>query len=356
MEPNSTTVETTTTTPHESDRHLSLAFSGDVLAHTPLVVQARRNAIANRSSDEYDFGPMFLRVTPLISGVDLAICHLETPVAPDGEDLSTYPYFGVPPEIAAAIADAGFDRCSTASNHSFDRGPDGIDATVNALEAHGVGQAGMARTAAEMEPQVIAFNGVRVTHLSYTFGFNGLSLPIDQQWRSAVIDSRRILADARSAREMGAEVVIVSMHWGNEMESTPSSMQKTVAHELTSSGLIDLIVGHHAHVVQPIVKMNGTWVMYGLGNILSNLPTDERWPAQSQDAAIATVDMSISPTGHLTIARPLVYPTWVDKIHGWSIRSVLDDLVDPSVSPGTKSVLKISLKRTAKILGDYFAK
>ncbi len=354
--PTSTTIEATTTTSPQHDRHLSFAFSGDVLAHTPLIVQARRSAIANHSKNSYDFRPMFDRVAPLISSVDLAICHLETPIAPDGEELSTFPIFGVPPEITEAIANAGFDRCSTASNHSYDRGTDGIDATISALELNGISQAGMARTPAEIESQVFTVNGVRLTHLSYTFSFNGLSLPTDQQWRSAVIDTERILRDATAAREKGAEVVIVSMHWGNEMSSTPNSMQMATAEELTKSGLIDLIVGHHAHVVQPITQMNGIWVLFGLGNILSNLPTDERWPANSQDGAIVTVNLTISAEGNVTVARPQVYPTWVDKIHGWTIRSVLDDLNDPNVSLGTKAELAISRQRTAKILGDFFDK
>lgn len=324
--------------------------------HTPLIVQARRNAVANHSPGEYDFDPMFARVTPLISKADLAICHLETPIAPEGEALSTFPIFGVPLEITQAISDAGFDRCSTASNHAYDRGTEGIDATVNALQSHGVSQAGMARTPAEIEPHILIVNGVKITHLSYTFSFNGLSLPDDQQWRSAVIDSKRILRDAAIARNMGAEVVIVSMHWGNEMDSHPNTMQTTIANELTASGLIDLIIGHHAHVVQPIVQMNGIWVLFGLGNVLSNLPTDERWPAKSQDAVIATINMTITSTGHVTVDRPLVYPTWVDKDHGWTIRSVLDDLGDPSVSPNTKAALEISRQRTALVLGDYFAK
>lgn len=299
---------------------------------------------------------MFVRVAPLISKVDLAICHLETPVAPEGEPLSTFPYFGVPTEITQAIADAGFDRCSTASNHAYDRGIDGIDATINALELHGVGQAGMARTAAEIEPQVFIVNDVKISHLSYTFSYNGLHLPKDQQWRSAVIDSKRILRDAALARGMGAEVVIVSMHWGTEKDPHPNTMQTTIANELTASGLIDLIVGHHAHVVQPIVQMNGIWVLFGLGNVLSNLPTDERWPAESQDAVIATVNMTISRSGKVIVNPPLIHPTWVDKDHGWIIRSVLDDLDNPSVSPSTKWTLEISRQRTAVVLGDYFVK
>ncbi|MHB1089908.1 MAG: CapA family protein [Ilumatobacteraceae bacterium] len=352
----SITVGSTTTTTQDPDRHLSFAFTGDVLIHTPLIVQAGRNAIANHSSVRYDFWPMFARVAPLISNADLAICHLETPIVPEGEALSTFPYFGVPSEITRAIADAGFDRCSTASNHAYDRGTDGIDATVNALESRGVTQAGMARTPAEIEPRVSTVNNVRLAHLSYTFSYNGLYLPDNQQWRSATIDSERILHDAATARNMGAEVVIVSMHWGTEKDSHPNTMQTTIANELTASGLIDLIIGHHAHVVQPIVQMNGIWVLFGLGNVLSNLPTDERWPAKSQDAVIATINMTITPAGKVVADRPVVHPTWVDKDHGWVIRSVLDDLNDPSVSPSTKAALKISRQRTAVVVGDYFVK
>lgn len=326
------------------------------MVHTPLIVQAGRNAAASHSSDSFDFRPMFVRVAPLISNADVAICHLETPVAPEGEPLSTFPYFGVPQEITQAIADAGFDRCSTASNHVYDRGTDGIDATVNALESHGVSQVGMARTPAEIEPRVFTVNGTKITHLSYTFSYNGLRLPENQQWRSAVIDPERILRDAAIARNIGAEVVIVSMHWGTEKDSQPNTMQTTIANELTTSGLIDLIVGHHAHVVQSIVQMNGIWVLFGLGNVLSNLPTDERWPAKSQDAVIATINMTISTSGQVSVDRPVIYPTWVDKDHGWVIRSVLDDLDDPNVSLGTKAILEISRQRTAVVLGDYFAK
>ncbi len=357
------TTASTTTTP-DTSRHLSFAFTGDVLTHTPIINQARRNALLLNSATEsgsvtnyeYVFDPMFARITKLISGADLAICHLETPIAPAGEALSTFPFFGVPPEITSAIANSGFDRCSTASNHAYDRGTDGIDATISALKASGVTQSGMARVPSDIEPKVIVINGVKLTHLSYTFGYNGLRLPDDQQWRSAIIDPERILRDAKKARELGAQVVIISMHWGTEKDSHANSMQTTIAEQLTASGLIDLIVGHHAHVVQPIAQLNGVWVFYGLGNVLSNLPTDERWPANSQDAVIATINMTITSSGKVVVERPVVHPTWVDKDHGWVIRPVLEDLADPNVAPGTKAVLKISLARTAKVLGDYFPK
>jgi poly-gamma-glutamate synthesis protein (capsule biosynthesis protein) len=350
----SNTVTESSTTVSE-DTTISMAFVGDILPHSPLVNQAQRNAAAIGSPDVYDFSPMFADITPLIAYADLAICHLETPIAPQGEALSTFPFFGVPPNITKAIAAAGFDRCSTASNHTYDRGLSGIDATINALLDQGVAQSGMARTPNEIEPQVFSVNDVTLSHLSYTFSYNGLSLPQDQEWRSALIDTDRILRDAKTARQLGAEVVIVSMHWGNEMSHQLNSQQTNVADALTKSGDVDLIVGHHAHVVQPIEKVNGVWVMYGMGNVLSNLPTDERWPASSQDAGVFTTTMRRDAGGNVVFDTPVVYPTWVDKDNDWIIRNINENL--RSKTPGINAnELERSLRRTTRVLGEFIAR
>ena len=338
---------------------ITFAFTGDILPHTPLIDQAKRTAIANSTAEtqlDYDFRPMFLDIKPLISGVDIAVCHLETPIAPDGEELSTYPFFGVPKEITTAIADAGFDRCSTASNHTYDRGNSGIDATVNALQDVGIKQSGMARIPKEIEPLIFTVKGVKLCHLSYTFSYNGLIMPDETQWRSAIINTQRILRDAQRARELGSQATIVSMHWGTEKDSNTNSMQTSIADELTASGLVDLIVGHHAHVVQPTNQVNGVWVMYGLGNVLSNLPTDERWPINSQDAVIATTALTISSSGKAVFEKPVMHPTWVDKNNGWVIRDVQKSLQSTTTSQGLARELELSLGRTTQVLGDYITK
>ena len=361
----STTSVATTTEPVTTASSVALpqaitfAFTGDVLSHTPLINQAKRTAIANSTTElqlDYDFRPMFLDIKPLISGVDIAVCHLETPIAPEGQKLSTFPLFGVPKEITTAIADAGFDRCSTASNHTYDRGNDGIDATVNALQDAGVKQSGMARTPDEIEPHIFVVKGIKLCHLSYTFSYNGLIMPDETQWRSAIIDTQRILRDAKRARELGSQATIVSMHWGTEKDSNTNSMQTSIADELTASGLVDLIVGHHAHVVQPTHQVNGVWVMYGLGNVLSNLPTDERWPINSQDAVIATTSLTISSSGKAVFEKPVMHPTWVDKDHGWVIRDVQKSLQSTTTSQGLARELELSLGRTTQVLGDYITK
>jgi poly-gamma-glutamate synthesis protein (capsule biosynthesis protein) len=154
---------------------------------------------------------------------------------------------------------------------------------------------------------------------------------------------------------MGAEVVIVSMHWGNEMSNQLNSQQISVADALTKSGDVDLIIGHHAHVVQPIKKVNGVWVIYGMGNVLSNLPTDERWPASSQDAAIFTTTLHRDTSGKILFDTPVVHPTWVDKQSGWIIRDIQKSLANPIAAGINAQELELSLGRTTRVLGDFIA-
>ena len=330
---------------------VSMAFSGDVLIHRPIVAQA----LENGRGATYDFVPMFARIAPLVSSVDLAVCHMETPIAPPGEPLSGHPIYGVPREVIAGIASAGYDRCSTASNHSFDRGTAGIDATVDALDAAGIGSTGMARTPAEAEPHVFTTKGIRFTQLDYTYSLNGLSLPPDQPWRVRFLDAEKIIADARLARERGAEYVFVNLHWGAEKSWQVTAAQRSLAEALTTSGVVDLIVGEHVHVLQPIEQINGHWVVYGTSNLLSNLPGgDTSFPASSQDGAVVTLSVTRRSDGSFTTARPVIHPTWVDH-NGYIVRPVLEDLADPTTPPGVRAELQASLARTREVLGDYVA-
>jgi poly-gamma-glutamate synthesis protein (capsule biosynthesis protein) len=333
---------------------ISLAVSGDTLPHSPLWRQAERNAAAS-GREGHDFGPMLAGLAPLLGSVDLAVCHLETPIAPEGEAYSTMPFYGVPAGIATALADAGYDRCSTASNHTADRGVEGIERTVDVLEAAGLGQSGMARTPAEILPHVFDVGGVAVCHLSYTWSYNGLSLPDDEAWRSALIDPFRIVGDARAARDLGAEVVIVSLHWGAEGRHEPTGYQRAIADAITAGGDVDLVVGHHAHVLQPIEQVNGTWVLFGLGNVLSNLPTSDRWPAATQDAAVVTVSMTVDPGGAVRVGRPVARPTWVDKDAGWVVRLVDAELARDDLPDLQRARLEASWRRTVGVVGEFVA-
>ena len=334
---------------------VTIIFGGDVLIHTPLWNQAARNARRATGRTGYDFRPMFDDIRGILSRADLAVCHLETPIAPPGEPLSTFPLFGVPREVIPALADAGFDRCSTASNHTLDHGVRGIDATVGTLLAHGISQTGMARRPDEIRPTVIEVNGLRIAHLSYTFSYNGLKTPVGEPWRSALIDPRRIIRDAKTARLMGAQTVFVSLHWGTEKRSEANSYQLDVAERLTRSRAIDLIIGHHAHVVQPIANVNGTWVAYGLSNLISNLPTDERWPINSQDGVLVEVTISRTSAG-VVVSRPRAYATWVDKDAGFVVRLAADAARSNTLPERTSGDARKSLARTAAIVGEFLVR
>lgn len=340
--------ETTTVVP--APVTMSLAFAGDILIHS----QVWKAATVNAGGSGYDFTPMFARVKPLIEGVDLAVCHLEVPLVALGEKPTTNPLYSAPTELAWAIKEMGFDRCSTASNHSFDKGVKGIEATLNEFNALGLGQAGMARSPDEIEPRVFDVKGIKVTHLSYTYGFNGIPAPNGETWRSALIDPTRIIADAQKARDMGARVVIVSMHWGRETQTDLSDFQLTNSDAITKSGLIDLVVGHHAHVVQKIEQVNGVWTVFGLSNLISYLPTTDAFPNKTQDGMIVTTNITLNPDGSVQVAQPVAHPIWVDKYNGVVVRPVLTDLVDPATSDETKAELAVSLERTRSVVGEFF--
>lgn len=271
--PTSPVVSSPATTPTPETERFTLVATGDVLLHESLWEQATKDA-QDTGRGEMDFQPMLKGVKPYVSEADVALCHLETPLAPKGGPYSAYPMFSGPPEIAEGLAGTGYDICSTASNHTFDKGADGVDRTLDGLDAAGIKHAGSARTQKESKRiTTLKVNGASVAFLSYTYGFNGMDWPDGQTWRSNVIDQERILRDAARARKAGADVVVAALHWGTEYDQEPSGQQTAIAPDLARSGKLDLIVSHHAHVVEPVEKIGRTWVVYGLGNLIADHST-----------------------------------------------------------------------------------
>ncbi|MFF3755006.1 CapA family protein [Streptomyces sp. NPDC002018] len=248
-------------------RSFTVAAAGDVLIHPPLTEQARKDAGAGGAGGELDFGPLMAGVKPVISKADLAICHMEPVIAEKGGPYEGFPDFQVPPEIATTLKDIGYDTCSTASNHSIDHGAAGVKRTLDTLDAAGLPHTGSARSEAEWrKPLITEVKGVKVAQLSFAFGFGSDKVPADKPWLVNKTSFKAIADAEKRARAAGADVVILSIHWGREHHSAPSSPQMKLARRITEKTGIDLVVGHHAHVVQPMEKINGTWVAYGLGN------------------------------------------------------------------------------------------
>lgn len=324
-------------------RRITIAFSGEELATGGTWPRAKDNA----GGHGYDFGPMLAPLRSMLGSVDLAICHLETPLNGPGVPLSDYPRFAVPHQLADAIEGAGYDGCSTASNHALDQGAAGIRTTLSRLDDVGLLHTGTARSARERRRTTMySVDGVRIAHLSFTASFNGI-VPAES-WQANRIDPTRILQDARLARRRGADLVVVSLHWGEEFHHDPTAYQRTVARQLLRGDAIDLIVGHHAHVVQPIRRVEGNWVAYGMGNSFSGM-RDRLSGAHVQDGFVLVAVLEHGPRGwHVEKVR--FAPTWVQP------GTFVVRLVGPAIDDGTLpdaivSELRRSWRRTVRYVG-----
>ncbi|HJL77576.1 MAG TPA: CapA family protein [Acidimicrobiales bacterium] len=347
--PAATTTEATTTTTWEPARSFTLVATGELLVH---------EYVADRAADyggvgTWDFRPMFRLVRPILSGADVALCHLETPLSADNSDLAYYPGFRVPFELADAIADAGYDGCSVASNHSLDAGTAGVASTLDHLERAGVATTGMAVDAAGDVPATFEADGISIAHLSYTDLMNGGSLPTEPARLVPRVDADEILADAAAARATGAEFVVLSLHWGTEYETAANSRQETLVETLLASPDVDLILGHGTHVPQPVVEQNDKYAVVGLGNFLSNQPGDERrmcseCPVATQDGLIAWFAVGDLPDGSVGVVDAGYVPTWVRRSSTYEIVPLgIDEPAD--VDP---AVLAESANRTAAVVGQ----
>lgn len=287
-----------------------MSVSGDLLMHDPLLDRA----LANGGGKEYDFAPMFARVERYVAGADLAICHVETPIGPGPP--STYPIFNTPTGLAASIRRSGWDVCETASNHSLDQGAAGIAATGAALDERGIEHTGsFASRRARERPTIVKVRRTKLGLVAYTDSTNGLPAPTGWAVNEyAANDPARgaaaILADARAARRAGARAVIVNLHWGDENSTAPNESQLEVAKRLTASPLVTAVVGQGPHVVQPIRRMNGKFVVFSEGNLVSNQSAAAGLPAATQDGLIALLRFEAGKR-KVRVLRVRYVPTWV---------------------------------------------
>lgn len=289
-------------------RRFTVAASGDVLIHSIIAATADGHA---PGVGTYDFSPMFATIEPWISAADLAICQMEGTLSATNRGLSYYPRFVVPGELAVAIAGAGYDACTTASNHAMDAGKEGVDRTIELLEAAGVAVTGTARTPEERLPNLYDVNGVVVGHLAFTYSTNGI--PVGEPWVVNLIDVDQILADARWVRERGAEFVILSMHWGAEYVPSPIAFQTSLAEQLLASPDIDVILGHHVHVVQPIDRIGDKVVVYGMSNHISNIRGRSDGSRRgAEDGVVVHLEVTEQPEGGFRVSELTYTPTWVD--------------------------------------------
>jgi len=250
-------------------RCASVTVTGDMLVHAQLWEQARADALAVGAKG-LDFGPLLEGQRKYIERSDLAICHQETPVAGPAGPFSAYPSFNVPPQIITAAQQVGYQACTTASNHTIDQGTAGLVRTLDALDAAGLQHTGSYRTEADSRGVLILQTAAaKIAVIEGAYGLNGQTP--EAAWQVDLLDPAAMIAKARKARDLGADIVLGVMHAGDEYSSAPNAEQRSVAHALVDSGQFTMIYGHHTHSVLPVEQYKGTWIVYGLGNGVTEL-------------------------------------------------------------------------------------
>jgi hypothetical protein len=273
----------------EAVGRMTLAAVGDIMMHGMVkrsAADARDDAVAGNHEG---FGPLFDHVRDQLTAVDVAFGNLETPIAPIHGGATPEMVFNAPPALLPALHDAGFDVVSFANNHVYDQGRAGFIETVEQLTASPLQFAGAGLTCAEARaPALVEHDGVTVAFLAAADLYNAYLNTTDDEPCSFRLDVEQATAAAANARAAGADVVLLSIHWGTEYHTDPDARQRELAAALIEGG-VDVILGHHPHVVQPMEAMTTAdgrtgLVVYSMGNFLSNQSAWYRPGANSLDA------------------------------------------------------------------------
>lgn len=250
---------------------LRLTFVGDLMCHQ----EQFQRAVAE---DGYDFSPSFRWVAPYLQKADFCFGNLETTFAgtESWRRISGYPAFNTPDAFASALSHAGFDMMFMANNHALDHGEHGLSRTLNVLQKNGLRQAGVRRVDEERSPfAILEAKGIKIAVLAYTAHSNA-SLNDRDSLSLFYLDPTQLPRHITYARTLGADLVIVHFHYGQEYLQRPTALQLEAVKAAVRAGA-DLVVGDHPHVIQPLntfqsgqTHIDQTLAAYSLGNFLSN--------------------------------------------------------------------------------------
>lgn len=288
------------TTQKPVSNKLSMVLAGDCLIHRFVYTDALNQ------DGTYSFSKMFTEIEDIIKDKDIAYYNQESNIGGKSLGLSAYPLFNSPEEIGDDMVKLGFNMVSLANNHTLDRGEKGVINSVNFWKTKpGVYYSGQALSWEERESniKILEKNGIKYAFFSYTTITNGLNPPTGKEYLTNVYSEQKVKEDIEKVRGK-VDLIIVAMHWGEEYTTYPSVGQKSIARFLANEG-VNLVVGNHAHSLQPIEMIDDTLVFYALGNFISAQDTNDRLTG-----SIVTLNANKDESGKITfsdIKADLIY-------------------------------------------------
>lgn len=259
--------------PPKEDTHFTMSVIGDIMCHNSQYKDAYIS-----STGTYDFSYVFEDIKEYVSSADISIGNLETTFAGKDRGYSNYPRFNTPEQLAYNLKDFGIDVLSTANNHSMDTNYNGVVSTLNYLDDAGISHVGTNTSWYDQNEILIKeVNGIKIAFLAFTYGTNGIPVPTEKAFAVNLINDDLILKQISLAKEQNPDLICASMHWGTEYQTKQNAEQERLANLLFTNG-VDVILGSHPHVLQPMEKKSITledgttkdcFVIYSLGNFMS---------------------------------------------------------------------------------------
>ncbi len=288
--------------PADVPAEITIRMVGDILLHD------RVSQYAKQEDGTYRYDAIFDGLEEELQEADLAIVNQEVIIAGEEFGVSGYPCFNAPFEMGDALVDAGFDVVCHGTNHALDQGKDGLLSCLAfwKTEYPEVAVLGINETAEEQdEIYIFEQDGIKVAVLNYTYGTNGIPLPADMPYAVNLLEKEQVIADIEKA-EMLADFTIVCPHWGTEYVLEETAAQQQWAEVFLEHG-VDLVLGTHPHVIEPIELMkdeatgNEMLVYYSLGNFVNWTSSSGQGIANRMVGGMADVTIGRDENGDVVV-------------------------------------------------------
>lgn len=298
--------------PALTETSVTIRSVGDILIHEEVYVDAAANADAipprPGESPHYDFTPMLAPVAKYLRNADITTANMEVPVAGSEFGLSGYPTFNSPPHVIEALKGAGVDIVNNATNHSMDRGTAGVAASTRNMRDRGMLYMGSFASAQDRAtPRIIERNGLKVGFLAYSYGTNGIPVPVGEEYAVNLIDPELMRSDIKALRDR-VDILIVNLHAGEEYESLPVQAQVDAADTARNAGA-DFVLGGHPHVLEPFQRYPdnepGLGVWFSHGNFLHG-----QYDEKTKYGGIGEYTITRRTDGTLSLDRIRFMPTY----------------------------------------------